>query len=565
MSVNNKFNRVYITDVPPLILKNPGKDGTSGTSGVSGTFFGTSGTSGVDGTFFGSSGTSGTSGISGVQGSSGTSGTSGVSGSNGTSGTSGSSGTSGVSGTSGRDGTFFGSSGTSGVSGVTGSHGTSGTSGVSGAIGSNGTSGVDGTSGTSALWNFLGPYQVADYNIGSVVTFGGETWYCIQFAPIGAGPYGGFIGVNWILIAAAGSNGTSGTSGVNGSSGSSGFSIDSGSFAITGSNTFRGQQVVSGSILISGSLVPTTANGTFTSSFSLGSPTNAWKDLYISQGSIIFVDAITQATSSFSITTDIAGEENTVQYSAAITASRYLGDGSRLTNLPSTTNWNKDKEYVLRNTEQLTFSGDYILEDCALVIEGAPIDSPGIWTSVTTEAGNGTITQTGPNTYRIIGSNDGNGVDWLYIKRYFDTATTMSIDYVWTNTDSQIGTDWPIYQVLSEEPTRLIDNEPKLTDRYQLYETGSYVINVPANNWLAIGVYTDDGLEGTGSLELTLPNIVSGVQYSTNKFFKKEGKIFIGGNLLVKDSYIENHGQISVGGEVILMGDSQIVGTGTII
>jgi hypothetical protein len=199
--------------------------------------------------------------------------------------------------------------------------------------------------------------------------------------------------------------------------------------ATTGSNTFRGEQVVSGSILISGSLVPATGQGTFTSSFSLGSPSNAWKDLYISQGSIIFVDAVTQATSSFSITTDSDGGENTVQYSAAITASKYFGDGGGLYNLPSNTNWNKDKEYILRNTEQLTFSGDYILENAALLIEGS-------------------------------------------------------------------------------------DEE---------------------------------------------------VEYSANKSFKREGTIFIGGNLLLKDSYIENNGKISVGGEVILIGEAGITGTGTII
>jgi len=94
-----------------------------------------------------------------------------------------------------------------------------------------------------------------------------------------------------------------------------------------------------------------------------------------------------------------------------------------------TTNWNKDKEYVVRNTEQLTFSGDYILEDSTLLIEGSDAE----------------------------------------------------------------------------------------------------------------------------------------VEYSANKSFKKEGTIFIGGNLLVKDSYIENNGLISVGGEVILIGNSQIEGTGTII
>jgi len=104
-----------------------------------------------------------------------------VSGSSGSSGTSGVSGSGGTSGTSGLNGTFFGSSGTSGVSG---------------------SDGTSGTSGSSALWNFLGPYQVADYNVGDVVTYDGQTWYCIQFAQIGAGPYGGYIDVKWTLIAA---------------------------------------------------------------------------------------------------------------------------------------------------------------------------------------------------------------------------------------------------------------------------------------------------------------------------------------------------------------------------
>jgi hypothetical protein len=58
---------------------------------------------------------------------------------------------------------------------------------------------------------------------------------------------------------------------------------------------------------------------------------------------------------------------------------------------------------------------------------------------------------------------------------------------------------------------------------------------------------------------------VEEVEYSSNKSFKKEGSIFIGGNLLLKDSYIENDGLISVGGEVILIGNSQITGTGIII
>jgi len=161
-------------------------------------------------------GTSGTSGTNGVNGTSGVNGSSGTSGTNGTTGTAGSSGTSGTSGTS-----AIGSSGSSGTSGVSGS---------------SGTSGVSGSSGSSVLWNFLGPYQVQIHNIGDVVTFGGETWYCIQYAASGAGPYGGYIGTYWTLISAAGTNGTSG------------FSIDNGSFATTGSNQFIGNQYISGSL-----------------------------------------------------------------------------------------------------------------------------------------------------------------------------------------------------------------------------------------------------------------------------------------------------------------------------
>lgn len=55
------------------------------------------------------------------------------------------------------------------------------------------------------------------------------------------------------------------------------------------------------------------------------------------------------------------------------------------------------------------------------------------------------------------------------------------------------------------------------------------------------------------------------IEYSPGKYFKKMGSMFIGGNLLVKDSYIENDGLIKVSGSVILIGNSIIAGTGTII
>ena len=73
-------------------------------------------------------------------------------------------------------------------------------------------------------------------------------------------------------------------------------SNQTGSFALTGStpttgsNTFNGSQTISGSLLISGSIIPNVGSGSTTSSFSLGSPTNAWKDIYVSNGTINFLD-----------------------------------------------------------------------------------------------------------------------------------------------------------------------------------------------------------------------------------------------------------------------------------
>jgi hypothetical protein len=128
-----------------------------------------------------------------------------------------------------------------------------------------------------------------------------------------------------------------------------------------------------------------------------------------------------------------------------------------------------------------------------------------------------------------------------------------------------VGEDRPYYDVSSQEPT-----EPNVASRLQdtnaVSESGTWTINVPARSWVAIGVWTDSIDATSGSLQITLPYVVvEDVQYSANKSFKREGTLFIGGNLLLKDSYIENNGKVSVGGEVILIGESGITGTGTII
>lgn len=57
---------------------------------------------------------------------------------------------------------------------------------------------------------------------------------------------------------------------------------------------FVGTAEFSGSILVSGSIVPNVAVGASTSSFSLGSPTAAWKDIYVSNGTINFLNGAGQ-------------------------------------------------------------------------------------------------------------------------------------------------------------------------------------------------------------------------------------------------------------------------------
>jgi hypothetical protein len=73
-------------------------------------------------------------------------------------------------------------------------------------------------------------------------------------------------------------------------------------FAETASaNTFYGNQTISGSVDVSGSLIPNVGSNQYTSSFSLGSPTNAWKDLWVGEGSVNFVNSSTGATASISL------------------------------------------------------------------------------------------------------------------------------------------------------------------------------------------------------------------------------------------------------------------------
>ena len=83
-----------------------------------------------------------------------------------------------------------------------------------------GPQGAQGPAGDDALWNFQGVWSGGTiYNVGAVVTNGGETWYCLRYAPAGYGPFGGYIDDYWTLLAKAGDPGAQGEPGSAGESG----------------------------------------------------------------------------------------------------------------------------------------------------------------------------------------------------------------------------------------------------------------------------------------------------------------------------------------------------------
>lgn len=69
---------------------------------------------------------------------------------------------------------------------------------------------------------------------------------------------------------------------------------------LIGPGTINGSYVFTGTQTFSGSLIPAGPYASNTSSYNLGSPTAAWKDLYISNGTVYFITGSTSSSISFS-------------------------------------------------------------------------------------------------------------------------------------------------------------------------------------------------------------------------------------------------------------------------
>ena len=73
---------------------------------------------------------------------------------------------------------------------------------------------------------------------------------------------------------------------------------------------FTGSQSITGSITISGSIIPVVGDGEITSSFSLGTIDAAWKDIFVSNGSIYFISGDTGSKTTSSLSIDTSGSLN---------------------------------------------------------------------------------------------------------------------------------------------------------------------------------------------------------------------------------------------------------------
>jgi hypothetical protein len=419
-------------------------------------------------------------------------------------------GTQGIQGTTGLQGVqgLQGTQGLQGIQGRQGLQGIQGTTGAQGAIGSQGSTGIQGSTGQGIQGT------IGETGIQGIQGTAGES---IQGA-----------------IGEIGIQGTVGETGIQGPIGIQGIAGEAGIQGITGlqgAEGIQGPQGIQG-VGIQGPQGPAgDVTGIDTGSFAT-TGSNTFTDNQVIQGSV--------------------------------TASFYFGNGRYLTSLPGTTNWNYNQEFEVKKTEQLTFSGDYILENTYLFVEGGTPGTIGEWTFDDFNT-NSTATPVGRRRYLINGpSEENNSSTGCILKRFFDTETTMSVDYIWNCEESN--SDWPYYDI-SEQDLLEPNNQNRLVNEGSRQESGTWTLNIPANSWVGFGVWTPGNNLLSGSLEITLPYLPNEdlVQYSTDKYFTKEGTIYIGGNLLVKDSYIENDGKISVGGEVILIGNSQITGTGIII
>lgn len=135
-----------------------------------------------------------------------------------------------------------------------------------------------------------------------------------------------------------------------------------------------------------------------------------------------------------------------------------------------------------------------------------PTPDYGSWKVVTGGvAGDGVVLRddNDPDTFTFVGPNDDANNGWVYLKQFFPEEKLVYIDYSWTSFDDGAGgppsVDWPVYWTSSTEPTGIPGD---LTVRVEdTPATGTWNIIVPAGQWFAVGLYSNDSCCGRGFLQ----------------------------------------------------------------
>jgi hypothetical protein len=188
----------------------------------------------------------------------------------------------------------IGASGNTGPTGDTGPQGIPGTADATGATGLTGDTGPTGadstvtgptgdTGPTGPPPTYVGSWDGGTiYSIGQMVTYDNSLWYCIQYAIPGAGPFGGYINVYWVLVGSTytGATGYTGDTGpppsVTGPTGAVQYTDGLGNLlGDTGLVYTPASEGVTGSLLLTGDLLTSAA-----STYNLGSAENPWGSIY---------------------------------------------------------------------------------------------------------------------------------------------------------------------------------------------------------------------------------------------------------------------------------------------
>lgn len=111
----------------------------------------------------------------------------------------------------------------------------------------------------------------------------------------------------------------------------------------------------------------------------------------------------------------------------------------------------------------------------------------------------------GANEFTFVGPNDSNDSGWVYLTQQYDVETCLSIDYSYSSFDESVIHDYPVYWTSATQPT----GEPAdTTQRVETNpESGTWNVTVPAGEWFAIGLYSDDSCCGRGFLSISV-NVV---------------------------------------------------------